>query len=257
MFRGIFSLFLVLLPVLAMGQAKEIEYPEIEIGIVEQLNDTIPLDLTFVNINRDTVTLRQLIDKPTILSFVYFDCPSICGPMQMGIAEVIGKTDLKPGVDFQVLTISFNPADTPEKAVVKKSNYTTGLTDEARENWIYLTGSQDNIKSITDAVGYRFKPTGFDFAHPSAIIVVSPAGKITRYLYGVAFLPFDLKMAVIEAQKGLARPTVNKILEFCFSYDSDGRKYTLQVTRIVGSLTIFIALIILGVLVLKRKKKNR
>ena len=239
-----------------MGQAKQIDYPEIEIGIVEQLNDTIPLDLTFVNIGHDTVSLRQLIDKPTIFSFVYFDCPSICGPMQMGIAEVIARTDLKPGVDFQVLTISFNPADTPEKAVVKKLNYTTGLTDEAKENWIYLTGSQDNIKSITDAVGYRFKPTGFDFAHPSAIIVVSPAGKITRYLYGVAFLPFDLKMAVIEAQKGLARPTVNKILEFCFSYDSDGRKYTLQVTRIVGFLTIFIALIIFVILIFKRKKKN-
>ena len=241
----------------AHAQQKPIEFPEVEIGIVERLNDTIPLDLHFANEQNDTVTLRQLINKPTILSFVYFDCPSICGPFQFGIADMLSKMDMKLGEEFQVITISFNPADTPEKGIQKKVNYTTEIPEELRKHWMYLTGNQEEIHAITNAVGYRYKPVGFDFAHPSAIVVLSPAGKITRYLYGTSFLPFDTKMALIEAQKGLARPTINKILELCFAYDPESRGYTLQITRVVGAFTLIIALIVFVTLIIRGKKRKK
>ena len=230
--------------------------PPVEIGIVEQLGDTIPMDLAFINQNEDTVTLRQLINKPTALSFVYYDCPSICGPMQAGIAEVIGKVDMKLGTDYQVITISFNPQDTPEKGKVKKANYVQQIPVDQRDSWIYLTGWQENITKITQAVGYYYKPTGLDFAHPSALIILSPQGKITRYLFGISFLPFDLKMALIEAQQGLDRPAINKVLELCFAYDSKSRSYTLQVTRIVGAFTVLVAAIVFVILLFYRRKKN-
>jgi len=240
----------------AFGQTEPPKPLKVEIGIVEQLEQTIPLDLQFLNENGDTVTLGQLIDKPTVLSFFYCDCPSICGPFQAGIADVISKVDATLGTDYQVILISFNPLDDPVKAREKKKNYVQQIAESQQSAWHYLTGWQENIKKITDAVGYHFKPTGLDFAHPSALIVLSPQGKITRYLFGIRFLPFDLKMALIEAKKGQSRPAINKVLEYCFAYNDTSHSYTLQITRIVATLTILIALVVLVVLIFKRKKKT-
>jgi protein SCO1 len=230
---------------------------EIDIGIIERLGDTIPLDLTFNNENDSAVTLRQLIDKPTILCFVYFDCPNLCSPLMNGVAEVISKLDLELGHDYQVITISFNTSDTPEKAREKKVNFVSRISKDHQKDWIYLTGTQENISRITEAAGYRYKAQGLDFAHPSAIMVLSPAGKITRYLYGLTYLPFDVKMAIIEAQKGIARPTANKIMEYCFAYNPSSKTYTLQVTRIVGTMMIFVLIVGVIILVIRGRKKSK
>ena len=130
------------------------------------------------------------------------------------------------GKDYQIITISFNTKDTPEKAREKKVNFVQKISKENQKYWIYLTGIQENINTITDAVGFKYKAQGLDFAHASAIMVLSPQGKITRYLYGLTFLPFDVKMAIIEAQKGIARPTINKVLEYCFAYNPGSKTYT-------------------------------
>lgn len=228
-----------------------------EVGIVEHLGDTIPLDLSFKNEKNETVTLRDIIDKPTIMSFVYFDCPNLCSPLMAGMADVISKVDMEIGKDFQAVTISFNTSDTPEKAAEKKTNFVTLISKEHQKDWIYLTGEQDNISKITSAVGYKYKPQGLDFAHPSAIVIVSPEGKITRYLYGLTYLPFDLKMAIIESQKGLARPSVNKVMEFCFGYNPASKTYTLQVTRIFAVLIISVALMVFIWLLVKGRRKTK
>lgn len=238
------------------AQNTQIDEDLIEVGIVEKLGEIIPLDLEFQNENNDTVTLGELIDRPTILSFVYFDCPGLCSPLLAGVSEVVEKMDMQLGEDYKVITISFNTKDTPEKARVKKSNFVQKIGEENRDQWIYLTGSQENILEVTAAAGWKYKPQGLDFAHPSAIIVLSPEGKITRYLYGINFLPFDTKMAIIEAQKGIARPTVNRILEYCFAYDPGGRTYTLQITRVVGAFMILIVAIILVTLLIKGRRKK-
>ena len=226
----------------------------IEVGIIEQLGDTIPLDVWFLNESNDTVTLRQLIDKPTVLLFVYFDCPNLCRPLMDGVADVISKTDMQLGKDYQIITISFNTKDTPEKAREKKVNFVQKISKENQKYWMYLTGIQENITTVTEAVGYKYKAQGLDFAHASAIIILSPHGKITRYLYGLTFLPFDLKMAIIEAQKEIARPTINRILEYCFAYNPASKTYTIQITRIIGSIMVVIALIIFIMLIVKKKK---
>jgi protein SCO1/2 len=230
---------------------------EIDIGIVEKLGDTIPLNLTFNNENNEIVSLRDLITKPTILMFVYFDCPNLCSPLMDGVADVISKLDLTLGKDYQVITISFNTSDTPEKAKEKKVNFVQKISKENQKFWIYLTGTQENINAVTASVGYKYKPQGLDFAHPSVIMVLSPAGKITRYLYGLTYLPFDVKMAIIEAQKGIARPTSSKVLEYCFAYNPASKTYTLQVTRIVGILMLFIVAIGVLILIIRSKKKTK
>ena len=236
------------------SQQKTIKEPEI--GVVEHLGDTIPLNLWFFNENNDTVTLGQLVDKPTIFSFVYFDCPGLCSPLLSGVSDMVDDLDLELGKDYQIITISFNTSDTPEKAREKKENFVQKIQGEYRAHWIYLTGVQENISAITAAVGYKYKPQGVDFAHPSLIIMVSPEGKITRYLYGLTFLPFDVKMAIYESQKGLARPTINKIMELCFTYNSESRSYSLQVTTIFGALIIIAALTTFIVLLLKGRSNR-
>jgi protein SCO1/2 len=253
--RVLIILLLVMTGPAVFVQNEPVKPLTVEIGIVEQLGKTIPLDLQFVNETGDTVTLGQLIDKPTVLSFVYYDCPSICGPFQSGISDVVSKVDATLGTDYQIITISFNPRDNPEKAREKKKNYVQQIPENQQYAWHYLTGWQENILKITGAVGYYFKPTGLDFAHPSALIILSPKGKVTRYLFGISFLPFDLKLALIEAQKGLPRPTINKVFEYCFSYNSTSHTYVLQITKIVATLTILAALVVFLVLILKRKKK--
>lgn len=253
-----FAFIMIFLSVMLHGQEmvkSDILKTAVEIGIVERLGDTIPTDVWFINEKNDTVTLGQLIDKPTILFFVYFDCPNLCSPLMDGVAEMVSKLDLNLGTDYQIITISFNTKDTPEKAREKKVNFVQKISKENQKYWIYLTGSQENINKITEAIGYKYKAQGLDFAHASAIMVLSPKGKITRYLYGLTFLPFDVKMAIIEAQKGIARPTINRILEYCFAYNPGSKTYTIQITRIIGTLTIFIALIVFITLLIKRRKK--
>lgn len=238
------------------GQKKSVLEEDVEVGIFEKLGDTIPMNLTFLNESNELVALKDVIDKPTILSLVYFDCPGICSPLMSGISDVVDNVGMELGEDYEIVTISFNTKDSPEKAIQKKQNFVTKISNEHQAHWQYFTGEQDNIDAITHAVGYKYKKQGMDYAHPGVLIILSPDGKITRYLYGISFLPFDVKMALIEAQKGLARPSINKVLEYCFAYDPAGRTYTLQVTRIVGALIVGVALIIfITLLVIGRRKK--
>jgi len=231
---------------------------KVPIGINEHLGETIPLNYTFVDEKGDTLSLAELVDKPTILNFVYFNCPGICTPLLGGLQDVIDKVDLKPGVDFKILTISINKDETPELALSKKRNYFKGLKREfPEEAWLWMTGDSANITGLTDAVGFNFRRTGDDFAHPAALIMLSPDGKIARYLYGITFNQFDLKMAVIEASEGRVGPTIAKVIQFCFSYDPAGRKYVFNVLKVSATVIILFVIIFVAVTSLKPKKSRK
>nr|NQU88895.1 SCO family protein [Bacteroidota bacterium] len=203
------------------------------LGIYEKLDDYVPDDLVFTNENGVEVNFKSLIDKPTVLVLVYFTCPGICSPLLDGIADVIGKTDLELGKDYQVLTVSFNEKETYDLAKSKKKNYVKQIKKDIDDShWMWMVGDSTNIANLTNSVGFRFKREGDDFIHAAAIMVLSPDGKITRYLYGTYFLPFDLKMALAEAAKGKSGPTINKILNYCFSYDPEGKKYVFNITKV-------------------------
>jgi len=243
--------------VITVNAQQSINQDIVEVGWIEHLGDTIPLDLVFNSEVNKQVTLRELIDKPTVLSFVYFNCPGVCNPLQEGIARVAEKVDMELGKDYQILTISFDVTDTPEAAQKKKKNFIDNIVKEKADHWMYLTGDQENIDAITEAVGFKYMETGLDFSHPSGVILVSPDGMITRYLYGLDFLAFDLKMAIIEAQKGLPKPTINKVLQYCFNYDPQGQSYTLSITRVAGTIIMFIAALVFIGLILGRRKARK
>lgn len=251
-----FIFLIIVLFVFTAGKAQLLGPGNDTIGISEHLDQTIPLDLKFFNEDSVSVSLGQLINKPTVLSFVYYDCPGICTYLQEGMSDLIANSDLVLGKDYDVITISFNYRDKPSAAVMKKYNFTTNIPNENRKFWTYLTGDSASINAILTSAGYKIKIAGLDFSHPSGIIILSPKGKITRYFYGLTYLPFDFKLAVIEAQQGLSRPTINKILDFCFAYDQEGKKYSLQVTKVSATIIIFFAVILFIFLIVKSKRRK-
>jgi protein SCO1 len=229
----------------------------IKVGIDEKLGNTLPLELKFLNSDGDTVALKDVITKPTILALVYYECPGICNPMQSELAWTIDKLQLEPGKDFQVISVSFDNKETPAVAAKWKKNYLFTIKRNIDpKNWLFLTGDSISIQKLTDACGFYFKPADKQFIHAATLIAVSPQGKITRYMFGTSFNPFDMKMALLEAEAGKSNPTITKVLQYCFSYDPQGRKYTLNVTRIIGSVILLGVGIFLAVLLLKRKNEG-
>lgn len=226
-------------------------------GITEHLGGTIPADITFTDENNNPVSLDGIIHKPTVLMLVYYNCQGVCPMILSGVTDVVERTDAVPGSDYQLLTVSFDPSDTPDRSAEKKKSFLRKKTLANPDSWHYLTGDTASIGRLLRATGFTVIPQGRDFMHPAAIIILSPERKITRYLYGTNYLPFDLKMALIEAQRGQARPTINRVLEFCFSYDPDGRRYTLQVTKIAATIIIFFAVLLFIFLLVRSGRKRR
>jgi len=230
---------------------------EQDIGIDEKLDQNIPLNLSFLDEAGKPVTLKELFGKPTILTLVYYRCPGICSPLLNGVAEMVDKLDMVIGKDYNIVTISFDPSEDYITAAGKKRNYLDNMKKKIPEqNWRFLTGDSTAAAKITDAIGFRYKKQDNNFVHSAVITILSPDGKIARYLYGVNFLPLDVKLALTEASEGKSGPTINKFLKLCFSYDPEGRKYVLNFTRIAGGITLLMIFGFVLVLTLKKKKNS-
>lgn len=250
---------LILLLLFTTGMIAGAKAQSDELGIYEKLDEYLPQDLYFVNENFDTVNLVDAIDKPTVIVPVYYECPGLCSPLLEGVAEVIGNAPMELGKDYQVFTISFNPEERTRLAREKKETYAKLVKTNAdlKNGWIFHTGDSANISRLLNSLGYKIKKEGKDWIHPGAIIVLSPDAKITRYLHGTYFLPFDLKMAVVEASQGKSGPTINKVLKFCFSYDAEGKKYVFNVTKVSGGIILFLAVLFFVTLIVKSSKKKK
>lgn len=250
-------LFFLILNGTAVSQGVINPVDDVEIGVVEHLDEFLPDSILLINEDGREVWLKDVIDKPTVLNFVYYRCPGICSPLMEAIAGVIDKSDLVIGKDYQVLTISFDPRETIDLGVRKKENYLNLMTkkEEAAGGWLFFVSDSASIIRATEAVGFKYKKTGNDFLHAASVMVISPEGKIARYLNGMYYMPFEWKMAIIEASQGKSGPTLNRVLRYCYAYDPIGQTYVMNFTKVGGILIMFFALIFLLILFLKPKKK--
>lgn len=251
--------FLILLPALASAAEKPVT-DSLEIGVIEHLDEFVPENIMLINENNEKVELKKLITKPTVLTFVYFECPMLCTPLMNGLADVIDKSNMTIGKDYQVLTIGFNVAEPLSLAVEKKKNYLREMRtrQDAEKGWQFFISDSANIAKATNAFGFRYKYAGNNvFLHSATLIFISPEGKITRYLNGTYFLPFEFKMAIIESSKGISGPTINKVLQFCYGYDSQANRYVLDITKVFGALMIVLVLIFGFFLIVKPMLKKR
>lgn len=244
----------------AIQNVKDIE----DVGIDEKLGDPVPSDINFINKKGEEVELGSYFDgkRPVILNLVYFSCPRVCTFAVNGLLDVINGLDsLDLGSDYRVLTLSFNPDEDYKLAGEKYEKYIDGLQEEAPDNsWHFLTGTGENITSLTNALGFKFKRDGEEYAHPSALIVLTPRGDISRYLYGIEHNTKDLKLSLLEAAEGEigSSETLNKVLLYCYQFDPVGKKYALQALNVVkagGVVTLLLLGAFLSVL-WKREKKG-
>ncbi|WP_303722501.1 SCO family protein [Malonomonas rubra] len=253
---------LLLIPLLLLcqpgysGALEKAQTPRVE--LIEQLGEKLPLELSFTDSKGQQVQLGQLIDKPTLIVPVYYDCRNVCNFVLGGLAQVLPEVKLKAGQDFQVITLSFDPEETVELAKHSKKTYLTAIQAPFPENaWHFLTGKQENILRLTNTAGYYFAKQGEDFLHPVAAFVVSSDGTIVRYLIGQRFMPLDLTMALYEASEGRIGTPIRKALEFCFSYDPEGRRYVFNLLRVSGTVILLTLGSFLLFLILSGRKKKQ
>ena len=229
--------------------------PGLDIGVDEKLGQTIPLDITLVDEQGNRVALNRLLDEPTILTLNYFRCTGLCTPLLNGVADMMKRTELAPGKDFRVLTVSFDPRDDAELAQHKRDNYVRQVGPKFPPSaWRFLTGDPSSTKRLADSVGFKFAKVDDNYVHPGVIMVLSPSGKVTRYLYGITFQAFDVKMALLQGAEGNTMPTINRLVSLCYSYDPVARTYLFSITRVVGAITLLFAGIFVAVLLVRSRR---
>lgn len=237
---------------------------QLNVGITEHLNAHVPLNLIFTGQDGNSKPLSDFVDgvRPTIVTLVYYNCPMLCNMILTGLTKSLVELQMTPGKDYNVLSVSIDPTNTTQQALDTKQKYMRelGWLPNQYPYWNFLVSPDNQVQRLADALGYRYEriDSNGEYAHGSAIFVLSPTGKISRYLYGIEFKPFDVKLSILEAKKEKSKTTVESMLLFCYNYDPDSRSYVLQARNVmkIGGL-ITIALVVLLYLWIFRSKKQR
>ena len=217
------------------------------VGVEQKLDFQLPLDLSFRDEFNRTVPLSTFFHgKPVILAFVYYRCPMLCTAILTGLESSLKAVSLNPGRDFEVISVSFDPGDTSDSAASKRKMILQryGRPDTSN-GWHFLTGDEPAIRALTDAAGfhYRYDPITKQFAHASAVMVLTPQGRISRYFYGVEYAPRDVRLGLVEASANKIGSPVDQILLFCYHYDPATGKYgaiAMNIVRAAGALFVLI-----------------
>ncbi|MGA3185609.1 MAG: SCO family protein [Bryobacteraceae bacterium] len=214
------------------------------VGIDQKIGAQVPLDLLFENESGRPVTLRQYLGKPVILALVYYQCPSLCNMVLNGVLRSVKSLPMTAGEEYDIVAVSFDPRETAEMAAAKKVPYVKGYDRPgAEQGWHFLTGSEASSKSLADSVGFHF---AFDnvtnqYAHSSAIMLLTPEGKVTRYFYGIDYPARDLRFGLEEASNRRIGSPVDAVLLYCYHYDPSNGKYgmvIMNVLRLAGVATV-------------------
>ncbi len=231
-----------------------------DVGIDQKLNQQVPLNLTFKDENGNAVQLGQFFgQKPVILSLVYFNCPMLCTQVLNGQEASMKGLPMDAGNQFEAVTVSIDPSDKPVMASVKKQMY-VGMygRPNAAQGWHFLTGDAPQIKALADSVGFRYAydADSKQFAHASAIMVLTPQGKISKYFYGIEYSPRDLRLGLVEASNEKIGTPVDSVLLFCYHYDPSTGKYGLIINRLIqaGGLITVLAIGITMLVLFRRER---
>jgi len=222
--------------------------PRLEnVGIEQHLDTQVPPDLTFRDETGKTVKLGDYFGrKPLILNLVYYNCTMLCGEALAGLSSAMRLVKFDVGKEFDVVTVSFDPRETPEMAAAKKADYVKRYgRANAAAGWHFLTGRPESINALTKVVGfqYQYDAKSNQYAHATAIMVLTPQGHISRYFYGVDFPPKDLRMGLVEASQGKIGNAVDAVLLYCYHYNPETGKYGAMVAnilRLAAAATILI-----------------
>lgn len=228
------------------------------IGFQEKPGSSIPLDASFIDEDAKPVRLREIVKGPVILSILYYRCPNACGTLLTGIAGTIRNYGAKSGEEPMLITMTIDDDETPADARKAKAIALAAIEKPYPPGkWRFLTGTASNIHAVTSAAGFRYIRQGDDFDHPLGLIILSPEGKVMRYLIGTDFLPMELKMSLMEASTGTIQPTIARMLRLCFTYDPHGKRFVFNMLR-VSAVVIFslIGLFVIFLIVTGTKRRK-
>jgi protein SCO1/2 len=231
-----------------------------KVGFDQKLNAQVPLDLVFRDESGRSVQLASYFGRrPVVLSLVYYECPMLCTLALNGQLRLYRGLDFNAGDQFEVVTVSINPRETPVLAAAKKASYLSRYRRPgADRGWHFLTGAEPAIRSLADAVGFRYEydPISGQYAHTTGLMVLTPEGRIAAYQYGVEYSPADLRLAVIGASEGKVGTPVEQVLLYCFHYDPATGKYSLAIMKLVraGAIATFAALFAFIVIASRRRR---
>ena len=222
------------------------------VGIDQRLNQQVPLDLEFKDENGKTVKLGDYFQsrRPVILNLVYYTCPMLCGEELTGEASALSMLKFTPGKEYEVVSVSFNPDETPKDATASKKIYIDRVNEHLDpktdgSGWHFLTGQEPQIQQLADAVGFHYRrdPQTKQYIHATAIMIVTPAGKIAQYYYGVEYSPKDIRLGLIEASREKIGNVVDEVLLYCYHYDPKTGRYgavVANIMRIAGAATMLV-----------------
>ncbi len=234
-----------------------------KIGLDQNLNAQIPLDLSFTDEKGRTVAIGDFLgERPALLTLVYYECPMLCTQILNGLTRSLRVLSFDVGKEFDVITVSIDPGETPSLAAAKKAEYVKRYSRaSADRGWHFLTGSEDQIERLAQAVGFRYQydpETGL-YLHASGIMVLTPEGKLARYFYGIDYAPKDVRLGLIEASQNKIGSAVDQLLLLCYQYDPSTGKYGLVIMnslRVAGGLTV-VTMVGFIVLMLRRERRER
>ncbi|HLA84799.1 MAG TPA: SCO family protein [Thermoguttaceae bacterium] len=254
---------LMLVATTALAQRTEPLPKELEgVGVTEHLDAQVPLDLEFMDDDGKPATLGQYFDRkrPVVLTMNYSNCPMLCDLQLTGLFEALGRMKWNIGEEFEMVTVGIDPLETPERARMTKQKYLkTYRRAGAAGGWHFLTGREENIKKLADTVGfhYRFAPESRQYLHVAVTFILTPDGRVSRYLYGVQYDPQTIRLSLFEASEGKVGSTVDRILLFCYHYDAQSGRYgpaAFRLMQVGGGLTV---LIVGGVIWTLRRRERR
>lgn len=223
------------------------------LSVEEKLNARLPMDLRFQDENGRNVSLRDIASggMPFILTLNYFHCPVLCNPMLTSLARALRAVPLQMGGRYRVVTLSIDPGETPEIARQKKNEVSGWYDHQGMQGWSFFTGREENIRRLANSTGfrYRYDPKTKQFYHPAVLMICTPGGRISRYVYGVQYDPRMLRLSIVEASEGKSISTTDRILLFCYHYDAASGRYVLAALNFMragGALTLLIMVFVLG-----------
>jgi protein SCO1/2 len=232
-----------------------------EVGYDQRLGQALPLDIVLRDDTGAQVSLREaLAGKPAVLSLVYYECPMLCTLTLNGLVGALSALPFEPGREFSLVTVSFDDRERPDQAAARKRAYLARYKHpSAEKSWRFLTGDRESLRRLTEAVGFRYAwdERTQQFAHPAGVVVVTPDGRIARYLYGVEYAPKDLRLGLVEAGEGRIGSPVDRLLLYCYQYDPAQGRYGAVVMRIVrlAGLATMIGLGGFVVVMLRRERR--
>lgn len=248
--------------VVAQGLDPQLEAAYEDAGIVEHLGEFVSPDIAFVDHEGEPVTMADVFapGRPVVLNFVYYDCPMLCNVVLDSFTKTMSEMDWSPGSEFEVVTVSISPTDTPETAAAARARYGEALgRPEAMAGWHFLTGTEANIGLLAEQAGFQFKRVADvdQYVHPAVLTFLAPDGKVTRYLYGIDYPVRKVRNALVEASDGTVGTTLDRLILYCFQYDPVENAYVLQATNLMklGALLTIAALVVLF-LFLRNRERN-